>query len=341
MTTMRTRLAAGALAALLGAAGCSSQVAAAPAGPASTAGPATVPATATPGSAPAAEAAPASRPCGTQAAPGAYRHVIWIWMENHSSGTIVGSSQAPYLSTLARACGLATNYHNITHPSLPNYVAATSGLSYSALQGFLPDCDPGAGCDTSAPSIFGQGETWKAYEESMPSDCGRGNSGEYAVRHNPPVYYTTLPGCSVSDVPYSRLAADLAHDQLPAFSFITPNLINDMHDGTVTDGDTWLSRNLPAILGSTEYRSGSTVVFITWDEGEGGGYASGEPCATNTTDVSCHVATLVISPSTKAGTRSGTLFNHYSLLATAEQLLGLPELGMAAAYPAMTTAFNL
>jgi len=262
-------------------------------------------------------------------------------MENHSSGTIVGSSQAPYLSRLARACGLATNYHNITHPSLPNYVAATSGLSSSALQGFLPDCDPGAGCDTSAPSIFGQGETWKAYEESMPSDCDPGNSGDYAVRHNPPVYYTTLRGCSGSDVPYSRLAADLAHDQLPAFSFITPNLINDMHDGTVTDGDIWLSRNLPAILGSTEYRSGSSVVFITWDEGEGGGYASGEPCATNTTDVSCHVATLVISPSTEAGTRSGTLFNHYSLLATAEQLLGLPELGMAAAYPAMTTAFNL
>ena len=39
----------------------------------------------------------------------------------------------------------------------------------------------------------------------------------------------------------------------------------------------------------------------------------------------CHVAALVISPSTPAGTRPGKLFNHYSLLATAEQLLGLPE----------------
>ena len=250
-------------------------------------------------------------------------------------------SPGAVLSALARECGLATNYHNITHPSLPNYVAATSGLSYSALQGFLADCDPGAGCDTSAPSIFGQGETWKAYEESMPSGCYPSNSGEYAVRHNPPAYYTTLHSCSSDDVPYSQLATDLAHDQLPAFSFITPNLIDDMHDGTVADGDTWLSRNLSAILGSTEYRDGSTVVFITWDEGEDGGYASGESCATNTTDVSCDVATLVISPSTKAGTRSGALFNHYSLLATAEQLLGLPKLGLAAAYPTMTKAFNL
>jgi hypothetical protein len=56
---------------------------------------------------------------------------------------------------------------------------------------------------------------------------------------------------------------------------------------------------------------------------------------------SCHVAALVLSASTKAGTRSGTLFNHYSLLGTAGQLLGLSRLGLAASYPTMTKAFNL
>jgi hypothetical protein len=78
-----------------------------------------------------------------------------------------------------------------------------------------------------------------------------------------------------------------------------------------------------------------------WDEGEGGHYAKGEHCATNTSDVSCHIATLVISPSTKAGARSGTRFNHYSLLGTAEQLLHLSKLGQAASGPTMTKAFNL
>jgi phosphatidylinositol-3-phosphatase len=136
-------------------------------------------------------------------------------------------------------------------------------------------------------------------------------------------------------------ASDLAHNQLPAFSFITPNLIDDSHNGTVADGDTWLSRNLPTILSSAEYRNGSTVIFITWDEGEGGGYASGEHCATNASDISCHIAAVVISPSTEAGTQSGTLFNHYSLLATAEQLLGLSKLGQAASAVTMTKAFNL
>src|SRR6516162_6778037 len=70
----------------------------------------------------------------------------------------------------------------------------------------------------------------------MPSSCDHGNSGNYAVRHNPAVYYTTLHGCSGADVSYSHLATDLARNQLPAFSFITPNLIDDMHNGTGPGG---------------------------------------------------------------------------------------------------------
>ena len=172
----------------------------------------------------------------------------------------------------------------------------------------------------------------------MPSSCHKADSGEYAVRHNPPPYFTTLRGCATSDVPYTRLASDLSAGKLPAFSFITPNLIDDMHNSSVPVGDKWLAANLPTILKSPEYTSGSTAVFITWDEGEGG---TATKCATNQTDVGCHVATLVISPSTKPGTRSATLFNHYSMLGTAEQLLGLPALGKAAAFPTMTSAFHL
>jgi phospholipase C len=287
---------------------------------------------------PAAPTMAAAGPCGTQATAPGYKHVIWIWMENHSYNTIIGSPQAPYINSLANECGLATNYHNVSHPSLPNYVSATSGLGYKAIAKFDGDCNPVPGCVTSAASIFGQGETWKAYAESMPSNCDKTNAGEYAVRHNPPPYFTKLGGCATFDVPYTQLASDLSAGKLPAFSFVTPNLIDDMHDGTIADGDNWLAANLPTILTSPEYTSGSTAVFITWDEGEGG---TATKCATNKTDVGCHVATLVISPSTNPGTRSATLFNHYSLLGTAEQLLGLPALGRAAAFPTMTSAFHL
>ena len=281
-------------------------------------------------------------PCGTAATPPAYRHVIWIWMENHSFSGIIGNkSQAPYVNSIAARCGLATNYHVTTHPSLPNYLSATSGLAQARLPVLsFADCNVSVICRTSAPSVFGQGETWKAYQESMPSNCDKSNSGQYAVRHNPPAYYTSLPGCATRDVPYVQLATDLARDALPAFSFITPNLTDDMHDGTIAQGDAWLARNLPTILNSAPYRSGTTAVFITWDEGSGG-YPIEDCDDTTATDASCHVPTIVISPSTPAGATSRASFSHYSLLATTEQLLGLPRLGQAASAPLMTTAFHL
>jgi hypothetical protein len=92
------------------------------------------------------------------------------------------------------------------------------------------------------------------------------------------------------------------------------------------------------LLRSREYRSGSVVVFVTWDEGERG---SSSACAANLTDPGCHVATLVISPSTPHGARSSALFNHYSLLLTTEQLLGLLPLGRAATARSMLHQFGL
>src|SRR6266568_3074355 len=335
---MRAKLLSAATAAMLTAGVVTTASAAAATVP--TASAATVPtaSAASGAAAPAATRPAAAAPCGTLKSAPAYTHVIWVWMENHSYNTIIGSPQAPYINALADECGLATNYHNISHPSLPNYIAGTSGLGLSAIKKFDSDCSVSKHCSTSAPSVFGQGETWKAYEESMPSNCDPVNAGEYAIRHNPPPYYTTLSGCAADDVPYPQLAADLAANTLPAFSFVTPNVIDDMHDGTIPDGDTWLASNLPTIFNSAAYQSGTTAVFVTWDEGEGG---KSNDCATNTTDVGCQVATIVVSPSTAPGTTSGTLFNHYSLLGTAEQLLGLPKLGEAASFPTMTSAFNL
>jgi phosphatidylinositol-3-phosphatase len=267
-----------------------------------------------------------------------YSHVIWLWMENHSYDQVVGSSSAPYLNSLAGACGLATNYHNITHPSLPNYIAATSGRGGPALEPFLGDCSPSPSCSTNATSIFSQAHSWGAYEESMPSACDPQDSGDYLVRHNPPPYYTSLAECPSRDLPLTSLASRLANDSLPAFSFITPNACHDTHDCPVATGDQWLGDEVPTIVRSRAYRAGETALFITWDEGEGG---SSDDCAINESDVGCHVATLIVSPSTPAGRRSGKLFNHYSLLRTTEDLLGLPHLGQAATASSMAKAFGL
>ncbi len=45
-------------------------------------------------------------------------------------------------------------------------------------------------------------------------------------------------------------------------------------------------------LAPMEYRGGSTAIFITWDEGEGG---SSNKCATSKSNVGCHIAAIVIS----------------------------------------------
>lgn len=278
-------------------------------------------------------------PCGTVKPSRAhYTHVIWILEENHSYSQVIDSSHAPYINALASECGLATHYHNISHPSLPNYVGMTSGLALSKLGRFSSDCTPSPACSTSARSIFGETSSWRSYEESMPSSCYRHNSGAYAARHNPALYFTKLSDCARNDVPFTRLAGDLARGTLPKFAFVTPNLNDDMHNGTIAEGDSWLKAHLPVILHSRQYRSGSTVVFITWDEGAGG---TSRNCAANTTDIGCHVATIVISPTTKPGTKAHELFNHYSLLATTEQLLGLPRLGKAQSAHSMKLAFGL
>jgi phospholipase C len=264
--------------------------------------------------------------------------VIWLWMENQSSDSVIGSRSAPFLNSLAAKCGLATNYHNITHPSLPNYIAATSGLAGRELDPFRGDCTPSKSCSTPARSIFAQAPSWRAYEESMPSACDRNNSGRYAARHNPAIYFTGLSGCRRRDVPLSKLTRALRRQSLPAFSFITPNTCDDAHDCPLATGDRWLAREVPRIVGSAAYRAGHTVLFITFDEGEGG---SASDCATNASDIGCRVATVVVSPSTPAGRRSGELFNHYSLLRTTEDLLGLAPLGAAAGAPDMAAAFGL
>jgi hypothetical protein len=237
-------------------------------------------------------------------------------MENRGLTQVSGSPQAPYLNSLAGACGLAINYSGVSHPSLPNYIALTSGST----QGIADD----TGRPLGVPTLFGLlGKDWKALEESMPSDCDQTSGGEYALKHNPAPFYTTIAAeCAIQDVPLTN-----PPDISARFTFITPNLCHDMHDCSTSAGDRWLSTEVPLILDSTEYRSGNTALLITWDENDSGG--SAVPC-------------YVIAPSVPPGTRSATAFNHYSLLRTTEEMLGLaPLLGRAASAPSMREAFHL
>jgi phospholipase C len=277
-----------------------------------------------------AAAAPANHPCG-RTAQASYRHVVWIWMENRSYSSVLGNSgQAPGLAAYAKQCGVATNYHAVAHPSLPNYVAAVAGGTH----GITSDCDPGT-CPVRHNSLFAQvtraGGEWRSYAESMSTPCDHRSYGRYAARHNPAVYFPPIARqCGSHDVALGAangpFAHQLASNQLPGFTFVTPNLCDDGHDCSTRIADNWLSGWLGRIVASPAYRAGRTVVFVTWDEGDGSAN---------------RVATVVIGPSVAPGTRVGQRFSHYSLLRTTEEILGLPKLGHAATASSMRSSFGL
>ena len=273
---------------------------------------------------------PPTSDCGTKTGPPAtYAHVIWIWMENKSYSQIIGSSSAPYTNSLANGCGLATNYTAVTHPSLPNYIAATSGNAWGISDDNAPSSHP-----LAVNSIFQQASSSGSYQESMPSNCYLGDSGTYAVKHNPEAYYTNIrTACNSDNVPMGSTTSGaflsaLNSGTLPSFSFVTPNLCNDTHDCSIATGDSWLQSWVPKITASPSYQAGNTVLILTWDEDDN---SAGN-----------HVATIVVSPYTTPGTRSGVAFTHYSLLRTTEELLGIQTfLQNAASAASMRSAFGL
>jgi phosphatidylinositol-3-phosphatase len=261
-----------------------------------------------------------TKPCGVTTTAPAWQHVVWIVMENHAAGQVVGSSSAPYLNSLAAKCGYATNFYAESHPSLPNYIAMTSGSTQGVTDDAAPSSHP-----LNVPSIFSQlGGDWKSLQESMPSNCAKASSGQYAVKHNPAAYYTNIAAaCAAQDVPLGA-----SPDISAKFTFITPNMCSDMHDCSVNQGDSWLATWVPKILDSPEYKSGTTAVFLTFDEDDMGS--------------SNHIATLVLSPSTPAGLADSGSYNHYSMLRTTEEMLGLPvTLGGAVGAMSMRSGFHL
>ena len=269
---------------------------------------------------------------------GTIKHVVWIVDENHSYDKIIGVSKDAYINSLATTYGSANNDWAITHPSVPNYLGLTSGLPLASLP--VTDCTK---CHQSGPDLFTQGESWRVYEESMPSVCDRTASpdGLYQPKHNPVLYFNDVPSssCTANDQPYGTLASDLSHHSLAAFSFIAANMNDNMHTGTNLQGQAWLQAQLPALLTSSEFTSGSMVIFLIWDEGTPTGEVFGTDCTNSTVD-NCHVPLLVMSHWTHSVNYGGKL-DHYSVLKATEDLLGLPELGKAATAPSLTTAFGL
>ncbi len=268
-------------------------------------------------------------PSDGSASTGSLKTVFVILMENHNWSQIKGSSSAPYINkTLLPMASHAENYFDnpkAVHPSEPNYIWIESGDNL----GITNDDDPSANHQSTTAHLVTQldtaGVTWRSYQENIDGKtCPVVSSGLDAAKHTPRVFFddvvgnppsTTNTKCIAHVRPYAELAGDLTNDTVAQYNFLTPNLCDDMHNSTgcttsnaVLNGDTWLSTEVPKILASKPYQDGG-VVFITWDESEGGEYPIGM---------------IVLSSKAKGGGYSNSIkYYHSSLTRSVEEIFGI------------------
>jgi phosphatidylinositol-3-phosphatase len=261
-------------------------------------------------------------------------HVFVIVMENHDWSEIKGNASAPYINgTLLVQGAHAENYRNVPnlHPSLPNYIWLEAGSNLGVADDGEPAVHRLPASRHLVALLRDAGIKWKSYQEDISGDdCPLSKVNRYAPKHNPMIYFQDVNGglsptsseCITHVRPYAELGRDLETNAAPAYSFITPNLCNDMHDSagcatssTIANGDAWLSREVPKILGSRAFKKGGAL-FITWDESEGG-------------DVP--IGFIALSPAIKAGYSNHVAYSHSSTLRTIQEILGVtPLLGDAA-----------
>ena len=256
--------------------------------------------------------------------------VFLILMENHNWSTITPSA-APYINNTLLAVGShAEQYFNAPgiHPSLPNYLWLEAGTNFGISNDNAPSSNHQGTTSHLVTLLKNANITWKSYDEDISgTSCPLTNVSKYAVKHNPFVYFddvtnalsTTSAYCIAHVRPYTELATDLNNNTVASYNFITPNLCNDMHDCSVTMGDTWLATNVAMIMNSTAFQQGG-VIFITWDEGEGSQGGADGP-----------IGLIVLSSKAKVGYKNTIHYTHGSTLRTIEEIFHLtPMLGDAA-----------
>jgi acid phosphatase len=244
-------------------------------------------------------------------------HVVVVIEENHGYSQIIGSSQAPYINTLATQGALFTSSHALTHPSQPNYLGLFSGST----QGITDDSCPHTFAAQSLESeLIAAGKTFVGYSEGLPAVGSTAcTSGRYVRKHAP---WTDFSKDHSSDnQPFSNFPTSFA--KLPTVAWVIPNLDDDMHDGTIQQADSWLQTHLLAY--ATWAKNNNSLLIVQWDEDQG-----------TTTN---HIATMFVGPMVKPGKYSETI-NHYNILRTIEDMYGLAHLGSSAGAKAITNVWK-
>jgi len=244
-------------------------------------------------------------------------HVVVAIFENHKRSSIIGSSNAPYINGLAGQGANFSQSFAITHPSQPNYLALYSGSTQGITNDSCPHTFSG---NNLGNQLIVSGRTFKGYSESMPSDGYTGcTSGQYARKHNPWVNFSDMPASS--NLRFSRFPTDFT--TLPTVSFVVPNLCNDMHDCSVSTGDTWAKNHLDTYVQWAKTHNSALILTFDEDDGTAGN----------------NIATVFVGQHVKVGVFTEHI-DHYTVLRTLEDMYGLAALGNAASRTAISDIWN-
>ncbi len=230
-------------------------------------------------------------------------HIVIVIEENKAYSQIIGNKDAPWINELAKRGALFTQSYGVTHPSQPNYLALFSGSTRGITSNACPLDLSG---DNLASALIGKGYSFTSYSESMPQAGYDGCIyGAYMRKHNPVANWKEL---AANNQPFSAFPTDYA--QLATVAFVVPDQRNDMHDGSIAQGDAWLKKNIDGYAQWAKTHNG--LLIVTWDEDDG---------SSNN-----RIATIFVGAMVKPGQYKQRI-DHYNLLRTFEKMYNLPYLG--------------
>jgi acid phosphatase len=257
-------------------------------------------------------------------------HLFVVVLENQNYNDVINGPAMPYLNSLARQYGLATQYYANVHPSMGNYFMMTTGQLISTDNNFAGVVET----DNIVRRMNGAGKTWRVYAQSLPSvGYIGGDTGEYVKHHNPFAYFSDVVNNAASRgnlVPLEQLQSDIAAGALPSYGFIVPDNRHNAHEcpsaapcsnsEKLAAADQWLQATVAPLLASA-----TNLVVITFDES-----------ASDSTSGGGRVATVFAGGHCRRGFTSTNAYQHPHLLH-----LVLRELGLDTALAAATAASGM
>lgn len=255
-----------------------------------------------------------------------FDRIVIINLENTD---YLSAQRVPYLQYLKRVGRLLRQYHAVSHPSQPNYVAQIYGDASVVEDDGIVNLD--------GPSLVtlleARGISWKSVQENYTGRCNLASSSNdrlYMRKHNP---FSSLTEVQQNSRLCDNIISSKSFDQnylikrapnlLPQVIYYTPNMNNDGHDTNVQFAGDWLQGYFEARpFSDTQLWGDRTLFLVTFDEDEDHRDKSGDN----------RVFTVMFGSAVAAHGLEGTedyvnIYTHYSLLRTIEENWELGSLG--------------